>query len=171
MSVPGTIVIPFGPPPFTFDSVFPHEGKTNEYMANFGVTYDNGQAIAQAEYVRRTQDPGGYENAGYYLMGGWHFGKVTPYYVYGHYEPKDDGPSHTAGLISGNSNSVGLRYDFGKSAAFKIQFERRDPVNLFINNLPPPANPSPVEVGFPSQNYELEGKKINAISIAFDFVF
>lgn len=157
-------VIPFGPP---LDVVIPHDGSTDEYMINYGLAYDNGKAIAQMEYVKRTQDPGGYENEGYYVMGGWRFGKFTPYYIYGRYEPNDP-VAGTAGLKDGNSNTIGLRYEWSQSVAIKVQFERRDPINLFFNNLPPSSSLPP---GFPPQNYELEAKKINALSIAVDVVF
>jgi hypothetical protein len=163
--VPGVISIPFGPT-IVLNDLIPHDGETKERMSNAGVVYDNGKAIFQAEYVVRDQNPGGYENEGYYVMGGWRFGKVTPYYVYGHYTPKDD----TAGLRNGNSHSVGFRYDVTDSIAIKAQFEHRDPINLFFNRLPGHPD-TPVTSNMPPEHWEEETKKINVVSVAVDFVF
>ncbi|RZI84217.1 MAG: porin [Rubrivivax sp.] len=165
-TAPGTITIPFPPFSVPFDATLePHDAKTKEEMDNVGVTFDNGTAILQAEYAKRHQNPGGYENEGYYLMGGWRFGKLTPYYVLGRYKPN----SVVAGAIVGKSHAAGVRYDLSESVAIKAQFERRDPVNLFFNRLP--ASPIPGFTNPPPLGWETETKKINIVSVAVDFVF
>jgi hypothetical protein len=160
--VPGQI--PTGPSStMPLDAVFDHDpASTNERMASYGLAYDDGHALVQAEFVKRTQNPGTYANEGYYVMAGWKFASLAPYYIYGHYKPNNA----VAGLRTGNSNTVGARYDLSGSTALKVQWERRDPINLFFNRVPASAMFGP-----PAANWELESRKINVLSAALDVVF
>jgi hypothetical protein len=160
--IPGQI--PTGPSStMPLDAVFDHDpASTNERMENYGLAYDDGKALFQAEFVRRSQDPGSYENKGHYVMAGWKFGAIVPYYIYGHYKPN----TTAAGSRTGNSNTVGMRYDLSGATALKVQFERRDPINLFFNRVPASAMFGP-----PAANWELESRKINVLSATLDFVF
>ncbi len=92
----------------------------------------------------------------YYVMLGYRFGKVTPFYNYG--LGRQDGEKDYAGVptegpLAGlgafvnavvkapeqTSHAVGLRWDFHKSAALKLQVDRITPKNgagFFINAKP-----------------------------------
>jgi hypothetical protein len=160
--VPGQV--PTGPSStIPLDSVIDHNpASTNERIESYGLAYDDGKALFQAEFVRRSQDPGTYENKGHYVMAGWKFGAIVPYYIYGHFKPN----TSVAGLRTGNSNTVGVRYDLSGSTALKFQAERRDPINLFFNQLP-----ASDMFGPPAAHWEEKTRKINVLSAAIDVVF
>ena len=140
-----------------------------------GISMDYNNIIGQAEYAKRKTDtrlvP---DTSSWYVMAGYRWGKFTPYYVHG--DVKQDsirsfagmpttGPlaALTAGangaIKSGlqTTNGVGVRWDFYKSAALKVQMDRiktKDGVGYFINAKP----------GF-------AGSTVNVYAAAIDFVF
>jgi hypothetical protein len=140
-----------------------------------GISMDYNNIIGQAEYAKRKTDtrlvP---DTSSWYVMAGYRWGKFTPFYVHG--DVKQDsirnftgmpatGPlaALTAGangaIKSGlqTTNGIGLRWDFYKSAAFKIQVDRiktKDGTGYFINAKP----------GF-------AGSTVNVYAAGIDFVF
>jgi hypothetical protein len=126
-------------------------------FASVGFIMDYRDVLAQAEYGKRKVDtlliP---DTSAWYVMLGYRWGKLVPFYVHG--DVKQDSPRSIAGLPTGgplaplsvafdpatksplqSTNAVGLRWDFYKSAAFKVQVDRvkpRDGVGYFINTKP-----------------------------------
>lgn len=101
-------------------------------FTGFGATVDHNNIVAQAEFVQRRA--GYYYNIvsanGWYLMGGYRFGKFTPYAIYSSTDPQynpDSAPVQLAvPLISNIQKTVaaGLRWDAFSSVDFKFQVER-----------------------------------------------
>jgi hypothetical protein len=128
-------------------------GKFN----SLGVTMDYKNVLGQAEFAKRKTDtrliP---DTTSWYLMLGYRMGAVVPYYVHGN--AKQDsirsfsnlpttGPlaplsagvngAIKAGLQS--TDAVGVRWDFYKSLALKVQIDRvrpRDGAGYFLNAQP-----------------------------------
>ena len=121
----------------------------------FGLDYKN--FLVQTEYAKRkTESRAVMDTSSWYAMLGYRYGKFTPYYYYG--DIKQDSPRSFAGLpTSGplaalgagangvaktalqSTNAVGLRWDFHKSAALKVQIDRikpREGAGAFINSAP-----------------------------------
>lgn len=118
------------------------EIKTSEVMVSgtpqlysftgFGLSMDHDNIVAQAEFVQRR---GGYyynitAANGWYLMGGYHVGKFTPYAIYSSTDPQFNPNSApvqlVVPLISNIQKTVaaGLRWDAFSSVDFKFQVER-----------------------------------------------
>ncbi|MFS2136320.1 hypothetical protein [Duganella sp. Dugasp56] len=140
-----------------------------------GIAMDYNNIIGQAEYAKRKTDtrlvP---DTSSWYVMMGYRYGKFVPYASYG--DVKQDsirsfstlpttGP--LAALSAGangaiksglqSSTAIGVRWDFYKSAAFKVQMDRvktRDGAGYFLNPKP----------GF-------AGSTVNVYAAAIDFVF
>lgn len=143
-------------------------------FASLGATMDYQNFLVQTEYAKRK---GGsrllHDTSSWYAMAGYRFGKITPYYM--HSTTKQDSIRNFAGLPTTGPNaqiaavantllktpvqtteSLGVRWDFYKSAAFKVQFDRvkpRDGNGFFINVKPGFAGP------------------VNVYAAAVDFVF
>lgn len=121
----------------------------------FGLDYKN--FLVQAEYAKRkTESRAVPDTSSWYTMLGYRYGTFTPYYYYG--DIKQDSLRSFAGLpTSGplaalgagangvvkaalqSTNAVGLRWDFHKSAALKVQIDRikpREGAGAFINSAP-----------------------------------
>jgi hypothetical protein len=114
-------------------------------FAAVGATLDWNNIVAQAEYgQRRAQDKVYIPNTNsWYAMAGYRIGKVLPYYT--HAVAKDAGSSITlpagfpaSGAVSNqvrgallapeqSADSIGVRWDFARSAAFKVQLDRVRP--------------------------------------------
>jgi hypothetical protein len=110
-----------------------------------GATLDWNSIVAQAEYgQRRAQDKVYIPNTNsWYAMAGYRIGKVLPYYT--HAVAKGAGSSitlptgfPTSGAVSNqvrgallapeqSSDTIGVRWDFAKSAALKVQLDRVRP--------------------------------------------
>ncbi len=143
-------------------------------FTSLGMTMDYKNFLIQAEYAKRKTDSLiVHDSSSWYAMFGYRYGKFTPYYMYG--DVKQDsrneystlptsGPlaplgaavnsTIKAGLQS--SNAVGLRWDFYKAAALKLQIDRISPRNgagAFINAAP----------GFKGP--------VNVYAVGIDFVF
>jgi hypothetical protein len=140
-----------------------------------GIAMDYNNIIGQAEYAKRKTDtrlvP---DTSSWYVMMGYRYGKFVPYASYG--DVKQDsirsfstlpttGPlaalsAGTNGAVKSglqSSTAIGLRWDFYKSAAFKVQMDRvktRDGAGYFLNPKP----------GF-------AGSTVNVYAAAIDFVF
>ncbi|NHZ37591.1 hypothetical protein [Massilia rubra] len=126
-------------------------------FTSLGFTMDYKNILVQSEYaVRRTDSLVIHDTTSYYTMLGYRFGKITPYYYYGNVKQDSDrayaglpstGPlaalsagvntAMKAGLQS--TNALGVRWDFHKSAALKVQVDRikpRDGSGTFLNAKP-----------------------------------
>jgi hypothetical protein len=87
-----------------------------------GVTYDRHDLVLQGEFIeRRTSNPAINVN-GYYLLGGYHLGKWTPYTLYSVGETIG-GADGTVPFASMHVVSVGVRFDAFKNVDFKAQIE------------------------------------------------
>ncbi|SHG99031.1 porin [Massilia sp. CF038] len=143
-------------------------------FTSLGYTLDYKNVLVQAEYaVRKTDTRTVHDTTSYYAMLGYRFGKVTPYYYYGNI--KQDDPRTYAGLPTTgplapltagvnsvvkaalqSTNAVGVRWDFSKSAALKVQVDHvspKDGPGAFVN----------VKPGFKGP--------VNVYAAGIDFVF
>jgi hypothetical protein len=103
-------------------------------FTGYGVTLDRGSVIAQAEYVQRRT--GTYYNIvaanGWYLMGGYRFGTVTPYAIVSRTTPLFSASRPPVQLVTPmvseeqSTVAVGARWDAFDDAALKFQVERVD---------------------------------------------
>ncbi len=119
-------------------------------FTSVGMSLDWKNIVAQAEYGKRKVDRISIsDSSSWYTMVGYRIGKFTPYF--NHASVKKDTPYTIAGLptsgafpaqflavtngansVASNgsnqtSNSIGLRWDFYKSAALKMQLDRFSP--------------------------------------------
>lgn len=166
------------------DAISVDRKKGSFTSAGLGLDWNN--VVVQSEYAKRKTDSYINDTTSWYVMGGYRFGNVLPYFV--HATTKiDSAVANTvpaacpagypaactptmqalaAGVArlrnAGNgqgeqtTNSIGVRWDFYRSVALKVQFDRVKPKNgngLFIQ--PKPGFAGPVTVG----------------AVALDFVF
>jgi hypothetical protein len=126
-------------------------------FTSLGGMVDYNNFLVQAEFAKRkTESRVVMDTTSYYAMLGYRYGKVTPYYYYGNI--KQDSPRDYAGLpttgplapitaaVNGvakaalqSTNAVGVRWDFNKSAALKVQVDRvrpKDGPGAFVNVKP-----------------------------------
>jgi hypothetical protein len=143
-------------------------------FTSLGFTMDYKNILVQTEYaVRKTDSRSLPDTTSYYTMLGYRFGKFTPYYYYGNV--KQDSARAYAGLPSSgplaplsagvnvamkaglqSTHAAGLRWDFHKSAALKVQVDHikpRDGAGPFLN----------VKPGFSGS--------VNVYAAGIDFVF
>jgi hypothetical protein len=102
------------------------------YFTGVGATVDHDNIVAQAEYVQRRA--GDYFNItaanGWYIMGGYRFGVLTPYAIYSVEQPQSSTNYPPYQLViplisyQQKTAAVGLRWDAFSSIAFKFQAER-----------------------------------------------
>jgi len=126
-------------------------------FTSLGYTLDYKNFLVQSEYaVRRTESRTVMDTTSYYVMLGYRIGKFTPYYYYGNIKQDSDrtyaglpttGPlAPLTGAVNAivkaglqSNNAVGVRWDFAKSAALKVQVDRispKDGAGAFINVKP-----------------------------------
>lgn len=126
-------------------------------FSGIGYQYDQGNLIVGAEYVKRKVE-GIFPflgAKGWYVMGGYRFGNLTPYATLS--QTRADEPMMS--FISGNQDAwaLGLRWDAVAGAALKVQVESVDPkgtMGASFNSLVPGPH-----------------AKTNVLSLAVDFVF
>jgi hypothetical protein len=153
-------------------------------MATVGVIYDPGSWLVMSEGARTASDGLLAASTAWYLMGGYRFGKLTPFLTLAQVESGRYAPpgivtvglplplaaaaatlnAALAGALgefapSQSSVTAGLRWDVMKDIDFKLQFER---VRLDQNSSGRLGNLQP---GFRA------GPDVNAVSVAMDFVF
>lgn len=143
-------------------------------FTSLGFTMDYKNFLVQSEYaVRRTDTRIVMDTTSYYAMFGYRIGKFTPYYYYGNIK-QDDARTYaglptagplaplTAGVNSvvkaalQSTNAIGMRWDFAKSAALKVQIDHikpKDGAGAFVN----------VKPGFSGS--------VNVYAAGIDFVF
>jgi hypothetical protein len=148
--------------------------KEQYAFTGYGITYDEGNVIAQAEYVQRRAEY--YYNLvaanGWYTMAGYRFGSLTPYAIYSKTKPLNS-PDHLPiqmlyPLISYQQKTValGLRWDAAAFASVKFQVERAD------TNGTPGVSFSRTDAPAPALRFAAPvSKPVNVISLAVDFVF
>ncbi len=140
-----------------------------------GISMDYNNFVAQGEYAKRKTDTRVIQDtSSWYLMGGYRLGKFLPYVMHG--DVKQDSIRSFAGLPSSgplaplaaaangaieaglqSTSAIGLRWDFYKSAAFKVQIDHISPRNgtgYFVNPKP-----------------SLAGQSVNVYAASVDFVF
>ena len=118
------------------------KGGKHMSFTSVGMTADWNNIVAQAEYAwRRAQDPVWVpQTNSWYAMLGYRLGKVLPYYAHAHYNGADQkiktpalppalGTPVNALLASAaqSSDLIGMRWDFAKSMALKVQWDRVKP--------------------------------------------
>lgn len=143
-------------------------------FTSVGFTMDQNNFLIQSEYaVRRTESRVAQDTTSYYAMLGYRAGKFTPYYSFA--RARQDGPRTFTGLptsgplaalsagatLAGqapqnDTHAYGVRWDFRKSAAFKMQLDHvvpKDGAGGFFNPKP----------GFKGA--------VNVLAAGVDFVF
>jgi hypothetical protein len=134
-------------------------------FTSVGAMLDYKNFLVQTEYaIRKTESRAVMDTTSWYAMFGYRHGKLTPYYYHGNV--KQDSPRTYAGLpttgplapVTGfvnavakaglqSTDAIGVRWDFHKSAALKVQIDRvkpKDGAGAFINAKP--AFTGPVNV-------------------------
>ncbi|GGY81740.1 porin [Pseudoduganella plicata] len=142
-------------------------------FTSVGLLADWNNIVVQAEYgMRRAKEPVYLTDTnGWYAMAGYRFGTVLPYYSHAKYEGKGSviqAPAALAripalnagvrGLLAGgeqSSDTVGVRWDFAKSAALKVQVDRvkSGSTNGFLRDV------------------TATGKGVTVVAAGVDFVF
>jgi hypothetical protein len=141
----------------------------------FGMDWNN--IVAQTEFAIRKQKSYVVDTQSWYVMGGYRFGKVLPYVIHGKVSiegfPENRIPAGVASLAplragvaripyngvgqgEQSTTSIGVRWDFYRSMAFKAQIDRVKPTTgsgLLVNAAP----------GF--------NKDVTVGAVAIDFVF
>lgn len=143
-------------------------------FTSVGAMLDYKNFLVQTEFAKRkTESRVVMDTTSYYAMLGYRYGKFTPYYYYGNI--KQDVPRTYAGLPTTgplapltaavnsvakaalqSTNAVGLRWDFNKSAALKVQIDHVKPKEgegAFVNAKPGFSGP------------------VNVYAAGIDFVF
>jgi hypothetical protein len=124
-------------------------------FTSLGVSYDAERVLVQSEIAKRKTDSYANNTTSWYVMGGYRFGKVLPYYSHADLTADsrmantvpascaDNSPVCNAtvkalgagvtSLLSGGregeqaTDAIGVRWDFHSSAAFKLQVDRVKP--------------------------------------------
>ncbi|AVR95560.1 porin [Pseudoduganella armeniaca] len=144
-------------------------------FTSVGLLADWRNIVVQAEYGRRSAKEPVYltDSDAWYTMAGYRFGKVLPYYTHAKWHGKGSNVATPAalaripalstavrGLLAGGEQStdtVGVRWDFAKSAALKVQVDR----------VKPEAND-----GFLKEvKAGAHGKNVTVVAAGVDFVF
>jgi hypothetical protein len=144
-------------------------------FTSVGGTMDWNNIVAQAEYAQRRAKEAVYlpDTNSWYTMVGYRIGKVLPYYA--HASAKGAGSSVTTpaalarepalntavtGLLASaeqTSDIVGVRWDFAKSVALKVQVDRVKP-----------KAKSGLLINVPAAGYN---KDVTVVAAGLDFVF
>lgn len=142
-------------------------------FTSLGANLDWNNILVQSEYAKRKSDSFASDTTSWYVMSGYRIGKFVPYYT--HSVLKQDSATQTTAIPHAGpflplamavdsvltqseqtTDSIGVRWDFHKSAAFKIQADRVRPQSaggLFVNKKP----------GFSGN--------VNVIAASVDFTF
>jgi hypothetical protein len=134
-------------------------------FTSLGLTMDWKNILFQSEYaVRKTDSLAVHDVTSWYAMLGYRIGKFTPYFYHGN--ARQESPRSVAGLPAGgplaslgasanalakyslqSANAVGVRWDFYRSAALKVQIDRISPrqsAGAFIKAVPGFTGPANV---------------------------
>ncbi|WP_338770903.1 hypothetical protein [Massilia sp. METH4] len=144
-------------------------------FTSVGLLADWNNIVVQSEFgMRRAKEPVYLADGNaWYTMVGYRFGKVLPYFAHAKYDGKGSNVSAPATLAriptlnatvknilapsSQSSDLIGVRWDFAKSAALKVQVDRVKPgaKNGYLSDVTPAG----------------VGKKVTVIAAGVDFVF
>ncbi len=136
-------------------------------FTGMGFSMDRDDVVVQAEYVQRRSSQ--FENLiganGWYVLGGYRFGKLLPYVQRSDVKATRDDHQFLA-FGPQTTTALGLRWDAFSSAAIKFQAERVDTHgtrgNSFVTpSVLTPFGPVPLPVTSP----------VTTLSVAVDFVF
>lgn len=164
----------FGPQGAAIADKYDSDDKPINFIG-VGVSYDPGNWFVMGEWGKADTHSSIGKLMGWYLSGGYRFGKFTPYVTYARAnadnlsDPGLAAPG-AAGLNAAlnsilsskpvqNTISIGGRWDFMKNADFKLQFDHTDigtGSSGVLNNIQPGFQP---------------GGKVNVLSATVDFVF
>ncbi len=150
-------------------------------FTGFGLTWDQGNLLAMAEYTMRRTESYVPDTDGWYATVGYRLGKFTPYLTISELKQKDSNVNNTIppkipvagvtpdlralvdGTLRSQSNqqktqALGVRWDAYRNIAVKGQFERikADGPGLFSS---------------PSEAFTAGQNTVNVYSVAVDFVF
>lgn len=158
---------------------------TNASFTGVGLSYDQNNIVASAEYTKR-RISGGYvsDTTGWYTTLGYRFGVWLPYVGYGKVKVDDPNatmPTVNAALsaaaaavqatlntqkVSQKTVSAGVRWDVRSGLAIKAQYDHIskpvDSYGMFL--VPDPTSPS-------ASSFLNTKKNINVMTVAVDFVF
>ncbi len=142
-------------------------------FTSVGLGLDWNNIVLQSEYAKRKTDTFIADTTSWYLMGGYRIGKFLPYYSHGNLAVNADlsnpvpaapalaplraGVGQFVAPVEQSSDTIGVRWDFYRSAALKVQIDRIKPKagGGLLTNKAPNFNASSVMVG----------------AVAIDFVF
>lgn len=157
-----------------------HDKKAT--FTSLGASLDWNNIVVQSEFAKRKTDAYLNDTTSWYVMGGYRFGKILPYYT--HAKITIDGSPDTtltcpagypascgtaAAALSGTAanlrytglgqgeqqtDSIGVRWDFRNSVALKVQLDHVRPSKSYglLSNAKPGFN-SPVNVGAVSLDF------------------
>lgn len=124
-------------------------------FSGLGYQWDDGSAVVAAEYVKRevAQPFKVFGNKGWYVMGGYRFGKFLPYAMVA------EGSAEPGNPVVGEQRTfgAGVRWDVVSGAAIKLQLEHVDPKGTIGSSFSLLSSQRPA--------------KTNVLSITVDFVF
>lgn len=141
-------------------------------FTSVGATFDHKNYLVQAEYAKRKTNSFISDTSSWYVMGGYRMGNFLPYVSHGSLKQDSEhnstipavgqllplayGVRTVLSQDEQTSNTIGIRWDFKKSAALKVQIDQIKPRNgqMILANIKPGFNNS-----------------VTAISAAVDFVF
>jgi len=127
-------------------------------IESVGASYDPARWLVLGEWIR-VQDEAGGLYLSWYIMGGYRFGKFTPYVYHATANRPRAGTDGGPPFLNQDTNSLGLRYDFMRNFDCKLQLDHTElhgGFNSFFINQQPGFR----EVG-----------TVNVLSLAVDFVF
>lgn len=172
----GALPAPIGPQATALARKYGTTGmKTGAF--SLAASYDPGQWFAMAEFVDFRGAGILADSRSWYVTGGYRFGNLTPYVTYARTKssvanepgisfpaaaPLNDGLNATLNnQFNGNqaTTTAGVRWDFMKNAALKVQYDR---VKLGSGSAGRLAHPLPALA---------RGGSFNLFSVALDFVF
>jgi hypothetical protein len=142
-------------------------------FTSVGATFDYKNYLVQAEFAKRKIDAFISDTTSWYVMGGYRMGNFLPYVAHGSLMQDSQ---HTSSVIPAvgpllplayavngvlsqqeqTSNTAGIRWDFKKNVALKVQVDQIKPRNgkMILANVKPGLNHS-----------------VTAVAAALDFVF
>lgn len=147
-----------------------------------GASMDRDNIVLAMEFTKRRISKGAFaDTTGWYVLGGYRFGKLLPYVVFSKLNVDDVNSSAPATLgplrptvvalqsgqyVAQRTTAVGLRWDALRNMDVKVQFDHiKKPANS--NGLFLVENPTAAA----DQAFQGAKKNINVISLAVDFVF
>ncbi|MBV1775197.1 porin [Burkholderiaceae bacterium DAT-1] len=184
---------PVAPDGATFNQVYPgYADIANQLdrdhkpfdLTGLGFIYDNGDLLAEGEYIWRRTSSQLANATGWYLTGGWHIGSWMPYVTLSatksseldfNLNPLSQysalGPLNANNLVGPGSKqkaiAVGVRYDLTKSVSLKAQYDRFTPQD----DANGPTSGQALRTKGLAQPLSYYGRSIGVTTLAVNFVF